>query len=421
MGYGIFHDRVFGNLFTNLKGDPPFVAGFQNFPNESFAGGAALVTLNNLPVPTTQPAPSATVQDGSLLSTVSLLDPHLKTPYTQAWNLGIQRELGNGMSLEVNYVGSGTHRLFRSVDGNPPLPWLVAAAQADGSLPTTVSGGALRIAPLLGLPQVTGNLAFEEPILVKSIGNGTYNSLQTVFQKRFSHGVQFQAAYTWSHAIDDAADPLVAPGGNRNIARNSFNLKEERGSSDYDLRHRLIVNYMFQVPFGSGHRLFSNGFAARALGGWELSGLSAFQSGRPFDIYSARDSEYTGLSNRPDLVGNAALPAGAPSNEFGPPITDLALQPFGRPGNLGRNTFTGPRYFNTDLNLLKTILIREPVSLQFRAEVYNIFNRVQFDQAGTSGDTLSSPDTFGQSQSTIVQPDGTTSARQIQLALKLIF
>jgi len=420
-GYGIFHDRVFGNLFTNLKGDPPFVAGVQNFPNQNFTNGAPLVTLSTLLPPGTQPAPSATVQDGSLLTGISILDPNLKTPYTQAWNVGIQHEFGGGMSLEVNYVGSGTHRLFRSVDGNPPLPWLVAAAQANGTLPTDVSGGALRIAPLLGLPQVTGNLAFEEPIIVKSIGNGTYNALQTTFRKRFGHGFDLQAAYSWSHAIDDAADPLVAVGGNRNIARNSFDLKEERGTSDYDLRHRVVVNYLYELPFGSGRRYLNQGIAARVFGGWQLSGLSTFQSGRPFDIYSARDSEYTGLSNRPDLVGDPSIPAGSPRNQTGPPITAFALQPFGRPGSLGRNTFTGPRYYNTDLNLLKNTQISERVGIQFRAEVYNVFNRIQFDQLGTSSNTLSSPDTFGQSLNTIVQPDGTTSARQIQLALKMIF
>ena len=420
-GYGIFHDRLFGNLFTNLKGNPPFVAGVQNFPNQNFAGGAPVVTLNELPPPATQPAPSATVQDGSYLTGISIIDPNLKTPYTQAWNVGVQRELGGGMSLEVNYVGSGTHRLFRSVDGNPPLPWLVAAAQANGTLPPNISGGALRILPLLGLPQVTGNQAFEEPVIVRSIGNGTYNGLQTTFQKRFGNGLQLQAAYTWSHAIDDAADPLVATAGNRNIARNSFNLKEDRGTSDYDLRHRAIINYLYELPFGSGQRYVTHGVAAKVLGGWQLSGLSAFQSGRPFDIYSSRDSEYTGLSNRPDLVGDPAIPAGAPRNQTGPPISAFAVQPFGRPGNLGRNTFTGARYFNTSLNLMKNTHITERVNVQFRAEVYNVFNRIQFDQPGTSGNTLSAPQTFGQSLSTIVQPDGTTSARQIQLALKLLF
>jgi len=422
VGYGIFHDRVFGNLFTNLKGNPPFVAGIQNLPNADFSNGiGSPVTLATLLPPPTQPSPSASVPDMSLLSGISILSPNLKTPYTQAWNVGIQRELGNGMTIEVNYVGSGSHRLLRSVDGNPPQAALVAAAQANGTLPRTVSGGTLRIAPFVGLPQVTGNTAFEEPILIESVGNATYNGLQTVFHKRFGHGLDFQAAYTWSHAIDDAADPLVAPGGNRNIARNSFNLKEERGSSDYDLRHRLIINYLYEFPFGAGHRYFKEGVASKVFGGWEIAGLSTFQSGHPFDLYSSRDSEYTGLSNRPDLVGNTSIPSSAARNQIGPPVTAFAVQPFGRPGNLGRNTFTGPRYYATNLTLLKNTRLTEKINLQFRAEAYNLFNRIQFDNLGTAGDTLASPGTFGQSLQTLTQPDGTTSARQLQLALKLIF
>jgi hypothetical protein len=422
LGYGIFHDRVFGNLFENLRGDPPFVAGIQNFPNLNFANGVGgVATLSTLLPPATQPAPSASVPDGSLLTGITAIVPNLKTPYTQAWNAGIQRDIGHGMTLEVDYVGSGTHRLFRSVDGNPPIPALVAAAQASGLLPKTVSGGELRILPLLGGPQVTGNLAFEEPILIESVGNATYNGLQSVFHKRFGYGLDFQAAYTYSHAIDDANDPLVAPGGNRNIARNSFNLKEERGSSSYDLRNRLVTNFLYQLPVGPGHNHFSQGIGARILGGWELSGLSTFQSGHPIDLYSSRDSEYTGLSNRPDLIGNPAIPAGAPRNEVGPPITAFAVQPFGRPGNLGRNTFTGPTYYNTDVSLLKTTRIKEQVNLQFRAEVYNVFNRIQFDQLGAASDTIAAPGTFGLALDTLTQPDGTTSARQIQLALKLLF
>ncbi len=422
LGYGIFHDRIFGNIFTNLKGNPPFVAGIQNYPNEDFANGAGSpVTLSGLLPPTTQPAPSASVPADSYLSGISLLAPGLKTPYTQSWNVGIQRDLGNRMSIEVDYVGSGSHRLLRSVDGNPPLPWLVSAAQANGSLKTTTSGGTLRIAPLLGLPQVTGNTAFIEPILIETVGNATYDGLQTVFRKRLSFGLNFQAAYTWSHAIDDAADPLVAPGGNRNIARNSFNLHEERGSSDYDLRHRLIVNYTYEFPIGPGHSHFSRGIAGYVLGGWELAGLSSFQSGHPFDIYSSRDSEYTGLTNRPDLVGDPSIPANAPRNQVGPPISAFAVQPFGRPGNLGRNTFTGPRYYDTNVSLLKNTKLTERFNLQFRAEAYNVFNRIQFENPGSAGNTLSSRGTFGQALGTLTQPDGTTSARQIQLALKLIF
>jgi Carboxypeptidase regulatory-like domain/TonB dependent receptor len=422
MGYGIFHDRVFGNLFEILRGDPPFVADVENFPNLNFANGVGgVTTLSTLPPPVTQPSPSASVPAGSYLSGIDLVAPNLKTPYTQSWNIGVQRDLGHGMTLEVNYVGSGSHRQFRTVDADPPIPALVAAAQANGSLPTGISGGELRILPLLGLPQVTGNTAFEEPVLVESIGNATYEGLQSVFHKRLGYGLDFQAAYTYSHAIDDSNDPIVAPGGDRNIARDSFDLQEDRGNSSYDLRHRLVINWIYQLPAGPGHKYFDHGAGARVFGGWELSGLSTFQSGHPMDLFSNEDSQYTGLTGRPDLVGNPAIPAGAPRNEVGPPITAFAEPPFGRAGDVSRNMFTGPTLYNTDVSLLKNTRIHEQVNLQFRAEVYNIFNRIQFDQLSAAGNTLADPGTFGLALDTLTQPDGTTSARQIQLALKLMF
>ncbi len=145
-GYGIFHDRLFGNLFTNLKGNPPFIAGVENFPNEDFANGVGNpVTLSALPAPPTQPAPSASVPDQSLLTSISILDKNLKTPYTQSWNVGIQHDLGHSMTLEVNYVGSGSHRLFRSVDGNPPFAR--ARSRSPGKRRTADDGFRRGLAP----------------------------------------------------------------------------------------------------------------------------------------------------------------------------------------------------------------------------------------------------------------------------------
>jgi hypothetical protein len=413
VGYGIFHDRIFGNLFTGLKSNPPFVGSFTNY----LPG-----TVSTLPPPATLPAPSATVQDGDFAS-ASTIDQYLKTPYVQSWNVGIQRQLSSSMTIEVNYVGSGSHRLIRSVDGNPPLPSLVNYYLSQGYAPSDLSGGLLRYGPLAGLPQVTGNLALLEPNVLKSIGNATYNGLQTVFTKQMSKGIQFQAAYTWSHTIDDAPDPLDATFGNRNIARNSFNLHEERGSSDYDLRHRLVLNYMLELPFGPGHAHLTRGLGAHVLGGWELNGISTFQSGRPFDIFSSCDSEHTALSSRPDLVGDPSIPAGSPKTQTGPPVSAFAPAPYGYPGSVGRNTFTGPTYYNTDVDLVKRFAITERINLQFRAEFYNIFNQLQFEQPGTgsSGNVIEDSGTFGQSLSELTRADGTTAARQIQLALKLVF
>lgn len=412
-GYGIFHDRIFGNLFTNLKTNPPFVGSFLNYVPG---------TVSTLPPPETLAAPSATVQDGALAS-VNTIDQYLKTPYVQSWNVGIQRQLSNTMTIEVNYVGSNSHRLVRSVDGNPPLPSLVNYYIAQGYAPSDMQGGILRYGPVAGFPQVTGNTALYEPVVLKSIGNATYNGLQTVFTKQMSKGIQFQAAYTWSHTIDDAPDPLAATFANRNIARNSLNLHEERGSSDYDLRHRLVLNYMLELPLGPGHSHLTRGLGARVLGGWELNGISTFQSGRPFDIFTSQDSEHTGLSSRPDLVGDPSIPPGSPRTQTGPLASAFAPGAFGRPGSVGRNTFTGPTYYNTDVDLVKHFAITERINLQFRAEFYNIFNQLQFEQPGTSdsGNTIESSGTFGQSLSELTRADGTTAARQIQLALRLVF
>ena len=166
--------------------------------------------------------------------------------------------------------------------------------------------------------------------------------------------------------------------------------------------------------------------AAKVLGGWELSGISTFESGRPFDIFDTEDSLHTGLSGRPDLIGNPAIPPGSDETQTGPPASAFPPPPFGRPGSVGRNTFTGPRYFNTDADLIKRIALTERLKLQFRAEVYNIFNQVQFSQPGIlgqgqPGNVIEDPGTFGKPLSEIGRSDGTTAARQIQLALKLEF
>jgi hypothetical protein len=412
-GFGVFHDRTFGNLFTNLKANPPFTANAL----EGF------FTVASATPPPTQPSPTNLAQDGDFNQTASLIDPNLKMPYTQAWNLGIQQALGWGSSIELNYVGSSSHRLFRSVDGNPPQPFLVDALIASGVPASDLQGGALRFATY---GQVTGNTAFVEPILIKSIGNATYNGLHAVFNKTLSRGLQFQAAYAWSHAIDDAPDPLVATAANRNIARNSFNLKEERGSSDFDLRHRLVLNFLYELPFGTGHAMANHGILNIIAGNWQVSGISTFESGRPFDVFSPVDVEHTGLSSRPDLVGDPSIPPGSDITQTGPPASAFASAPFGRPGTVGRNTFTGPTYFNTDVDLLKRFRLTERANLQFRAEFYNVFNKVQLSQPGIlgqgqPGNVITDPGTFGVSLSTLTRPDGTSSARQIQLALKLQF
>jgi hypothetical protein len=401
-GYGIFHDRIFGNLFENSVTNPPF-----NVTAQLFYGDV----LPNVPVPATFES-SPIVPDGSFLSPV-LIDRNLRIPMSQNWNFGIQQELPGRSTLELNYVGSKGSRSLRVVDGNPPQPNLVEALIADGVPPAALQGSAL----YSRFPAVN-NTALFQPAVNKSIGNSTYHAFEANFTRRFDHGIQLQGAYTWSHSIDDAPDPLLPGQNNRSFPRNSLNLREERGNSDFDIRQRLIFNYIIELPFGKGRAYLKDGAVGKVLEGWQFAGISVFQDGLPYDIWGNVDTEHTGLNSRADIVGNPAIPSGFPRTQTGPPVTAFDIAPFGRPGNLGRNSFVGPGTINTDFVLSKDQSLTEQLRAQFRFEFYNLFNRVQLSQPGND---ISAPGTFGVSTFTVTRPDGTSSNRQIQLALKLIF
>jgi hypothetical protein len=232
------------------------------------------------------------------------------------------------------------------------------------------------------------------------------------------HGLQLGGAYTFSHAIDDASDPLTPAAGNRGFPRNSFNLRAERGNSDFDIRHRGVINYLYELPFGHGKARLSNGFVGKALEGWQLSGITTFSTGIPYDVFGNRDNQHTGLSDRAELIATARQPSGKDKTFTGPPLSDFDFAAFDTASNLGRNHFYGPNFIDFDTVAQKTTTITERTKLVFRTEAYNLFNRANFAQPGNS---IANPGTFGLSTSQIGRPDGTSGARQLQFALKLLF
>ncbi|HKM80192.1 MAG TPA: TonB-dependent receptor [Candidatus Acidoferrum sp.] len=450
-GYGIYHDRIFGQLISMLRGDPPYQM------LETLPCGGLLAYLGSLesamPAPQdlqqcalSAQSPLSKFQSSPVVSNYQvgqpgspilpfLVDPNLRTPYTQTWNLGIQHEFYPTLLFEVNYVGSkGTH-LLRLVDGNPPQPALVSALEAfcvptnpenlmncgpqtlqfsnlwlggnNGSLPPNFPNGA------------ANNSAFLQAELYKSIASSTYQALQMNITKRFSHGFAIQAAYTYSHAIDNASDPLVPGQGNQSFPRDSLDLGPERGNSDFDVRHRLVMNYSWQLPFGRGAKHWSEGIAGKMLEGWDVSGISTFSSGLPYDIFTNLDTQHTGFASRPDYNPSATVtPSSNPRTQTGPLVGYFSDPAFGSAGNIGRNVFRGPGINNTDFVITKRISVSERTRLDLRFEFYNLFNRVQFNQPDNS---IADGPGFGQSTSEYVRPDFTTGARQIQLALKLTF
>lgn len=265
----------------------------------------------------------------------------------------------------------------------------------------------------------TDNNDTDIPDSFTTVGSSIYNALQMNITNRLSHGLFLQAAYTWGHEIDNSSDPLVPTAGGETFPRNSFNLAAEGGNSDFDVRQRLVLNYTWEIPLGSGHQHFSEGAMGKILEGWQVAGITTFASGLPFDIFTSVDSAHTGFAQRPDYNPSATLfPVADPRTQTGPNLGLFSNPPFGAGGNLMRNKFFGPGINNWDTVLQKTTRIFERMSVQFRAEVYNLFNRVQFNQPGN---LTSDPGTFGQSTDEVTRPDGTSGARQVQFGLKFQF
>lgn len=443
--FGIFHDRVFGNLFGNARGNPPFEQDYQQFPLDTINGFYGGGINGPFPLPAVpETTPSATIPDGSTLSPV-LLDVHFRNSVSNNWSFGIQRDLPGSNVLEVSYIASEGHHIYREQDGNPPDPNLVNQLVAFCSDPTNAFGctrddvtkANLYFGADIGaLPfNAVNNNALFQPFYLTSNGNSIYNSLQTKITHVLSHGFQIQGSYTWAHGIDDANDPLVEAQGNRGFPRNSRKLEEERGNSDYDIRHIAVINYIWEVPFGSGTGFLSHGVIGKIFEGWQFSGITSAQTGHPFDVFTTTDMERTGLSGRADLVGDPYAPgSNTPATANGNKIwftnpagfsdrQDAAGGPlFTGAGSVGRNRFYGPHFVNFDLSWQKTTKITERVRAQLRVEAYNLFNHPHFNNPGNdgAGNLVESP-IFGLITSTASRPDATTSARQMQVALKVTF
>jgi hypothetical protein len=186
----------------------------------------------------------------------------------------------------------------------------------------------------------------------------------------------------------------------------------------------LVFNYSWAIPLGRGHDHLAEGLAGRVFEGWELAGITTFSRGLPYDILTATDSAHTGQQQRPDFnpMGTPRT-VSDPRAQTGPnPGTDVNPffpdAPFGSAGNVGRNHYYGPGVNNWDMVLQKKLSLSERVSVEFRWETYNLFNRVQF---GQPGNLTSNPGTFGQSTLEVRRPDDTSGARQIQFGMKLTF
>ena len=298
--------------------------------------------------------------------------------YLQSWNFNVQREVLRNIALSVGYFGSkGTHLISRRnlnqpINGVRPFRTL---SQSSPTLPGTSLGNITQ---------------------VESGGNSSYNALWVKGSQRLARGLQFQASYTWSKSLDSNS---FSTGGI--VGQDSYNLKGDRGLSDFDARHRLVFNGIYDLPL-RGHL---------CLDGWQLAAIVQLQSGSPINIVTS-NSTVNGIGNtlRPDVNGPITM-----LNTVERWFDTSAFTAVPRFGNLGRNVVIGPGFKNTDLAIIKNTKLNETVRMQFRVEFFDLFNHANF---GTPGNIVGTP-AFGQITSTRFQTGESGSSRQIQFAVKI--
>jgi Carboxypeptidase regulatory-like domain/TonB dependent receptor/TonB-dependent Receptor Plug Domain len=402
-GYGIFYDSgiLNGNILPRFN--PPFFTVLLFFNNNT-ATTPGNLNVGNIVTQTGAPPQAAP----------SMIARNYRDGYAQQWNLDLQFEPLKNLVLDAGYVGSkGTHlQDTRNFDQGAP-----------GSAPNGVSTN-------LPFPAY-GNIT-----LIQSAASSIYHAFQFRAEKRFSQGLSFLSSYTFSRSIDDGSAEFGTK-AETGIPQDSNNLAAERGLSNFNTKHRFVFNSVYEIPIGKGKQwLNREGLVDYLLGHWQAGGILTLQSGRPFTVNRGIDQSQSGsfslqssptAADRPNLVGNP-FQGGNMAGQTGCPARVQTPQHWLNPcafaapagaafGNLGRNTLVGPNFRDVDFSLAKDIpLSSEFRKLQFRAEMFNIFNHPNFDLPNPNFDAGS---TFGQVQS--ANAFGGKPPRQIQLGLKFIF
>jgi outer membrane receptor protein involved in Fe transport len=311
--------------------------------------------------------------------------------YNASWGLSVQQELPRRFVMQVGYNGSSGVKLFARSDINVLDP-------------------VTRTRPLATFGRIDEK---------RQDGKSNFNALQVSLYRRVGRGLNWGTEYMWSHAIHDGN----IGGGEGAQAQNVSCRACDRGNSPQDIRHTFTSNWIYQLPFGPGHRFLASGPASRVLGGWETSGIWVMRTGRPLTVTIARSSgdlpDGNSRSPRPNLVpGVSIYPAGGPTFDqwFNPAA--FAIPASRTWGNAGRAIATGPGLAQVDFSLQKRNKLTESTALVIRADMFNLFNRTQ---AGNPGSTFTSPASFGLVTGGLNRILGTGTSRQIQMALRLVF
>lgn len=352
------------------------------------------------------PATSLTDPNNPLLYSIN---PKLKTPMMQQWHLGVQYQLPAQTVLEIAYAGSHGQRLYGFYNGNQATP------SADPNAP---------LAPRRPFPAVDGTIS-----TFRSNTISNYHALQVHLEKRVSRGLQFQASYTYSHALDEASSASLGSLNNGDFRDQRFP-SMEYGNSDFDVRHHFVAAYSYDLPFGRGQAIAGNasGFLNQLIGNWQISGITSVSSGNwftisdPFVSSSNNDCGGTVAYNcsRPNVIGNPNGHPCIPGTFYNTCAFTSDLVP-GTYGNEGRNVVLGPGYQTWDMSFLKLFPVREEMRFEFRTDFFNVWNHTNYltGPMGAAGQFEPVSVELGTSQMGF--PQAARDPRLIQFALKFIF
>jgi hypothetical protein len=384
-GAGYFFTPIQTSTFNPFTNIAPFAPGFS-FVDVSFEDPYGSAGVQN-PFPAQYgprvPGPEATFVTPTELRAV--FDPNFRTPLLTSWSVNIERQLGSDWVARLGYVGNKGTWFFAAAENSRELnPAIYISGQS------TISNTQAR-----RRYQSFSNIGFSE-----SGNNTNYHSLVANLEKRFSRGLTVLANYTWSKKMDDYG------------WTNPYDRRFDYGLSREDVTHNLKFSNVWQVPTMQLPRGLS-----LALNGWMLNSMVTWQSGFPFSVTAGRDNSLTGINrDRADYIGgdNPNFSNGRSHGEMVAQFFDttrFVQNATGTFGNSGRNIIRGPRFFNTDVGLLKNNRVTERHTVQFRAEFFNIFNNVNFNLPNSN---LSAGTQFGRITSAL-------DPRILQFSLKLLF
>jgi hypothetical protein len=412
-GFGINYDRIFNNVFENIRFNPPFFAiGLLG----SIAGEATITPAQTAALVTFPFTGTSTFASSPLTPSIRAMDQNLVSPYYEQAHLGFQYQIGKDMVLESNYVGTFGHKLT-DIEGRNTY---------DGRF----SGG-----DTTALNPTLGNISFRT-----NCCDSNYHAWQTTLRRRFSSGLQFNINYTLAKAMDAVSDAFTTKNaGAAAYPTDSLDPKLDYGPSDFDVRNRVVASFVYDLPFARSNRW---------IGGWEVSGIGSYQSGANFSIInSSVDSNGDGQHNDravyigPGKITNAINHNVSPAHGYlnssptywgslnGPDTTVETGIPcvanggaWCNNGEMQRNSLVGPGFFNIDMGFGKTFKITERMGLKFEANFFNILNHPNFlpPDLVSGGANLNSTGQFGSSQATFSNQQ-TGGPRITQLAIRFDF